>query len=412
MRKTNLLLACGVSMFAILNSGCQKNLQMTDLAPLEKSAGTAVVTAATGADLLAYKNSTHQRMAGYFSGSLESLRQLPDSVDIINLWGRFENGADFQERLSIIHDLQKNKGIKFVVTGWLDDLNSRFGPKNSSGTVANANWRTGVLAMRDSIVKWGLDGIDFDIEDGIIPANQDTLVTMMTELARYFGPSSTPPSPGAPKFMFIWDSNKDGNYRPYQRTYQNYDLVYVQAYWRDTSSFTYTFNTYKNYIPFNKILVGVSFEDQTGFGDDQMPAYAAWNPAGSIKGGVFSYKIEVDYTKSDSVYNNYKYTRAAIQKMNPPATAAVTGVQFYQHTNYGGAVTGTIPKGSYTMAGFASYGMVNDWASSIKIPAGWTVVLYANDNFSGTSWTLSGNSANLGGLSPSANDKVSSFKIQ
>jgi uncharacterized protein YbdZ (MbtH family) len=55
---------------------------------------------------------------------------------------------------------------------------------------------------------------------------------------------------------------------------------------------------------------------------------------------------------------------------------------------------------------------VNDWASSVKIPTGWTVTMYSNDNFAGTSWTLTSNTTNFTTLSPNANDVVSSVKIQ
>lgn len=89
-----------------------------------------------------------------------------------------------------------------------------------------------------------------------------------------------------------------------------------------------------------------------------------------------------------------------------------TGVKFFQHTNYGGTATSSIPKGNYTLSQLQAYGFVNDWASSVTIPAGWTVIMYSNDNFTGTSWTLTSSNANFPGLSPTANDVVTSVKIQ
>ena len=88
-----------------------------------------------------------------------------------------------------------------------------------------------------------------------------------------------------------------------------------------------------------------------------------------------------------------------------------TGVVFYQNTNYGGTATSAIPAGSYTLSQLQAYGFVNDWASSVQIPSGWTVVMYSDDNFSGTSWTLTTNTPNFTTLSPSANDVVTSCKI-
>jgi hypothetical protein len=89
-----------------------------------------------------------------------------------------------------------------------------------------------------------------------------------------------------------------------------------------------------------------------------------------------------------------------------------TGVNFYQDINYAGTGTSAIPKGNYTLSQLQSDGFVNDWASSAQIPAGWTVTMYSDDNFTGTSWTLTSNTTNFVNLSPNANDLVSSVKIQ
>jgi len=88
------------------------------------------------------------------------------------------------------------------------------------------------------------------------------------------------------------------------------------------------------------------------------------------------------------------------------------GVIFYQDTNYGGAAGQSLAKGTYTLAQLAAKGVPNDWASSVRIPAGWTVIIYANDNFSGTSWTRTADTPDFTVLNPNANDQMSSCKIQ
>lgn len=93
-------------------------------------------------------------------------------------------------------------------------------------------------------------------------------------------------------------------------------------------------------------------------------------------------------------------------------SSGTTGVKFFQHINNGGTATSSIPKGNYTLAQLQAYGFVNDWASSVTIPAGWTVIMYSNNNFGGTSWTLTSSNANFTALSPNANDVVSSVRIQ
>lgn len=97
------------------------------------------------------------------------------------------------------------------------------------------------------------------------------------------------------------------------------------------------------------------------------------------------------------------------KKATPVGT---TGVQFYQDSNYGGVASQLLPKGNYTLSQLQAKGVPNDWASSVKIPAGWKVTMYADDNYAGTSWNLSANNNWFGALSPNANDKMSSVKIQ
>ncbi|MDB5150027.1 MAG: mannosyl-glycoproteinendo-beta-N-acetylglucosaminidase [Mucilaginibacter sp.] len=91
---------------------------------------------------------------------------------------------------------------------------------------------------------------------------------------------------------------------------------------------------------------------------------------------------------------------------------STTGVTFYQDINYGGTVTSAIPKGTYTLAQLQAYGFVDNWASSVKIPTGWTVTMYINNNSTGTSWVRTSNTPNFTTLSPNANDVVTSVKIQ
>ena len=89
-----------------------------------------------------------------------------------------------------------------------------------------------------------------------------------------------------------------------------------------------------------------------------------------------------------------------------------SGVTFYQNFNYGGTASQVIPVGDYTLSQLANRGVPNDWASSVRIPAGRTVIMYSNDNFSGTSWTRTADTPNFGSLSPNANDQMSSCRVQ
>jgi hypothetical protein len=93
----------------------------------------------------------------------------------------------------------------------------------------------------------------------------------------------------------------------------------------------------------------------------------------------------------------------------PADNIGTTGVTFYADVNYGGAAGMPMIKGNYTLSQLLAKGVPNDWASSMRIPAGWTVIVYQNDNFSGTSWTFTGDTSWIGSA---ANDQMSSCKIQ
>jgi hypothetical protein len=88
------------------------------------------------------------------------------------------------------------------------------------------------------------------------------------------------------------------------------------------------------------------------------------------------------------------------------------GVTFFQDINFGGAASQAIPVGRHNLASLQARGVPNDWASSVRIPAGRTVQMFQDDNFTGTQWTLTADNANFVALQPNANDQVSSVVVQ
>jgi hypothetical protein len=129
---------------------------------------------------------------------------------------------------------------------------------------------------------------------------------------------------------------------------------------------------------------------------------AGWKSSCGITGGwMWLY---------DDFVNNGKAAQYATAIKNGLGVSS-SGVKFFQNTNYGGTATSLIPKGNYTLSQLQAYGFVNDWASSMQVPSGWTVILYQHDNFGGTSWTFTGNNPNFT-TSAGLNDQASSCKIQ
>jgi hypothetical protein len=92
---------------------------------------------------------------------------------------------------------------------------------------------------------------------------------------------------------------------------------------------------------------------------------------------------------------------------------AVTGVMLYQDCDYNAGTSGyavQLTKGSYNLGGLVPRGFSNDTLSSIKIPAGWKVTLYKDDNFKGTIKVLTADNNCLTGIG--FNDVVSSIKVE
>ncbi|MBW7456402.1 hypothetical protein K0U00_20415, partial [Paenibacillus sepulcri] len=83
---------------------------------------------------------------------------------------------------------------------------------------------------------------------------------------------------------------------------------------------------------------------------------------------------------------------------------------FYADGSYGGTDE-TLAPGSYTTAQLMTANIPNNWASSVRVTAGYTVAVYDNDNFTGTKWLFTSDTDFPSGTNPNANDKMSSVKI-
>lgn len=91
---------------------------------------------------------------------------------------------------------------------------------------------------------------------------------------------------------------------------------------------------------------------------------------------------------------------------NPSFSRAV--VQVYENADYSGWGV-SLGLGSYTLSTLQTYGFVNDRMSSLRVPLGYKVTLYDDDNFGGNSAVYTGNSNYIGDV---LNDKVSSIKVE
>ena len=86
--------------------------------------------------------------------------------------------------------------------------------------------------------------------------------------------------------------------------------------------------------------------------------------------------------------------------------SSMSAVKLYSDANYGGTLS-RIGVGDYKLEHLKAYGLNGNDLSSLQVPNGFTVTLYDGDNFSGTSTTITSDTATLG----SADNTVESIKV-
>jgi len=86
------------------------------------------------------------------------------------------------------------------------------------------------------------------------------------------------------------------------------------------------------------------------------------------------------------------------------------GPTFYQNCNYGGYAVSLEP-GNFTLRDLISRGILNDDISSIKIPAGYTVIVYQDSEYNGISYTFTSDVSCLTSVPENINDWISSIQV-
>ncbi|SHN18174.1 MULTISPECIES: carbohydrate-binding protein [Flavobacterium] len=81
----------------------------------------------------------------------------------------------------------------------------------------------------------------------------------------------------------------------------------------------------------------------------------------------------------------------------------------YKDCNYGGYAV-SLPAGNYTLANLQAKGILDNDISSLKVQTGYEVVLYANDNFAGSSAIITSDNTCL--VANSFNDIASSVRVR
>ena len=333
-----------------------------------------------------YKNSDHQIAFSYYSAwtgvgtnMQSSLMGLPDSVDLVSLWGGWKNPTEAQ--LKDLRAAQQKKGLKAMICFLVLDMGAGVTPdpteaekaalkEGESWTHKYWGWSTaqtpeGKAARRAAVVKYanaicdviekyGYDGFDIDAEptyshpfstnyemwrmdkeDGV-----STLMTLFIEtLGKRIGPMAE--TEAGRKRILAVDGEPDA-LPPTHAKYFNYFIIqaYGDGVGYSNGHFQGMLRAYKDVLSVEEIckksIFVVNFESgatrggQAGLG--QILNFALQNPVvGGVtyrKGGVGAFRVDLEYaiTTPDVVNGidmspvkglSYPWWRRAIQLMNP-----------------------------------------------------------------------------------------------
>lgn len=293
--------------------------------------------------LRAYKASDHEFIFGWFGGwnggaasMSSSLRSLPDSMDMVSIWGEWQNISDLQkEDMKYVQEVKGTKVLACIFTPTIGRFITPEGedPKEYWGWSENQEeaMRKYSRALVEHIIELGYDGIDMDNEkeSGNVYGDVRLTSAFVEVVGEYMGPSS-----GTGRIFCI-----DGSFTAGMKAENNKHVNFFieQAY--NASSYT-SFDSSisslarfykgtheemaKKFLPacdfeLNATVGGGTFYNRDGTSTTKAEGFAKYKPVDSegnpiMKGGSGMYHIENDYKNSPF---DYYYTRRAIQIMNP-----------------------------------------------------------------------------------------------
>ncbi len=273
------------------------------------------------ANLRAFKQSPHQLSFGWFGGwtamgasKAKYLTSVPDSVDIVSIWGKWYDLSDSQKE-DMAH-VQQVKGTKVLFTIFAHEIPAPFGKTaDEIGKYAKA--------LADSVNKYNYDGLDLDYEPnygGKGPlVKKDTMEIFVRALSQYLGPKSDSGKilaiDGEPYFlnMGLAELFDYGIVQSYESPgdidlQYRFDKAYAVGWKPEQYIFTENFESYWQ-------TGGVTrYVNSKGERMPSLIGMARFQPTQGVKGGCGTYHMEYEYNHTDM---DYKFLRQAIQIMNP-----------------------------------------------------------------------------------------------
>ena len=382
MKIKNILAVSAVALLGL--SSCSKWTDMEVQHPMDltKPAHTEEYYKA----LRDYKNSDHQIAFAYYSAwtgvgtnMQSSLMGLPDSVDLVSLWGGWKNPTEAQ--LKDLRLAQEKKGLKAMICFLVLDMGNGITPDPTDAEKAalkegekwahkywgwsSENTEAGKAARRAAVVKYanaicdlidkyGYDGFDIDAEPSYShPFNTDyelwrtdrengvpPLMTLFIEtLGKRIGPMAE--SEAGRKKVLAVDGQPDALPATHAK-YFNYFIIqaYGDRVGYQNAHFQGMLSAYKDVLPVEDIckksIFVVNFESGATRGGEaglgQILNFALQNPVVNgvtyRKGGVGAFRVDLEYAVSTPEVVNgidmspvkglsYPWWRRAIQLMNP-----------------------------------------------------------------------------------------------
>lgn len=281
-------------------------------------------------NLREYKKSDHAVAFGWFGGwntetpsTGSRLASIPDSVDIVSIWGKYWDISD--EQKADLAYVQNVLGTKVTYTTFAHEVPDPF-------EATTEGVREYAKALADTMYKYNYDGLDLDYEPGyggtgpLVGHDNALMKDFVLALSQYFGPQS-----GTGKLLLI-----DGvPYAVHADIVECFDYGIVQAY--NSSGEANLQSRFDRALakgwPAGKYIFTEDFEAWWSTGGKtgatvttpegellrvpSLEAMARFNPKvdGKYqrKGGVGTYHMENEYKHTP----DYKYLRQAIQIMNP-----------------------------------------------------------------------------------------------
>jgi hypothetical protein len=322
----------------------------------------------------------------------------------------------------------------------------------NDGVFTSASRRTNLInQIMNYVNSYNLDGVDIDIElnDADIWNNYDAFISELSGRLKSQGKLLT-------MAVSQWFTGSIAN-----GTYRYFDFLNLMSY-------DYNQSGTGEVAPWSQIYDMVNYYGARGVSNDRMvigvPFYGygaggaaktyaemvQMNPSnayadyasGVYYNGINTIKQKAEYSKSyggtmiwevgQDSFNGYSLLAAIKEVManganngggnngggnndggnngggntNPGNGAA--DVTIYQDINYGGR-SASFGTGNYNLSAIQAKGFRNDDLSSLKVPFGYKVTLYADDNFSGATKVITGDTSWIGN---DWNDKMSSMKVE